>query len=267
MDSSEKKFFIRKNEFKKIKNKIKLYKSLPSISYQRNLGLRKIKKKSDYVMFLDDDVNFKKNAFKEMKKFLITNKKYIGIGFNLIINKKFFLDNIKKSKFFKILKVYDERPGRVTRSGWHTKAVNLKKNTEVEWLPTQAVIYKINKIKNLRFENSFGKYSYLEDLDFSYNVYKKGKLIICQKAKYFSDNEVGRNFFLFGIKEIINRLLFVKKNNLSIINFCIGLILMLFKNFIFIFTSNYKFFFRLVGNFIGLILFFFKIKKINKLIG
>ena len=35
----------------------------------------------------------------------------------------------------------------MTISGWHTKAINLKKDINVEWLPTQAVIYKYNIIK------------------------------------------------------------------------------------------------------------------------
>ena len=66
------------------------------------------------------------------------------------------LQKIKKvrlhpNKIFQILRVYDRRPGVVTKSGWHTKAINLSKNTEVEWLPTQAVIYKKNKIKNFKF--------------------------------------------------------------------------------------------------------------------
>ena len=55
--------------------------------------------------------------------------------------------------------------GIVTPSGWQTKAINLKKDLEVEWLPTQAVIYKINKLNNLKFDTAYGKYSYLEDLD------------------------------------------------------------------------------------------------------
>ena len=266
VDSSDKNFLIKKNEFKNIWNKIKFYKSIPSISHQRNLGLKNVNKNSNYVMFLDDDVNFEKSALKKMIKFLHNNNDYVGIGFNLVIKDKSFIDKIKKFKLFKMLKVYDERPGIVTKSGWHTKAINLKSNTEVQWLPTQAVIYKKSKLKNIKFESLFGKYSYLEDLDFSYQVNKKGKLIINHDARYSSDNRVDRNFFFFGIKETINRFLFVKKHQLNLLNFNIGLVLMIFKNLIFIFSSNYKYFFRLIGNFLGIILIFFNIKKVNKLI-
>lgn len=266
VDSSDDQFFFDEKKFPKLKEKIKLYKSIPSISTQRNIGLKKVSKNSEYVMFLDDDVNFKENSFKEMRKFLLKNKIYSGIGFNLIINKKIDFDGIKKNKVFQILKVYDKSPGIVTNSGWQTKAINLKKNTDVEWLPTQAVIYKKSKIKNFRFENSFGKYSYLEDLDFSYQVSKIGKLVINCKAKYSSNNEVKRNFFIFGIKEVVNRQSFVKKNKLNYLNFSFGLILLLIKNFIYIFLNNFKYVFRLFGNISGCILIFFKFKNINKFI-
>ena len=266
VDASDKSLLFEKNNFPKIKKKIKFYKSIPSISFQRNLGLKKVNSSSNYIMFLDDDVNFKKDAFKKMYNFLTKNKHYSGIGFNLIINKKFIFDEFKKNKLFQILKVYDEVPGVVTSSGWHTKAINLKKNTEVEWLPTQAVIYQKKKIKRLKFENSFGKYSYLEDLDFSYQVNKIGKLVINYEAKYSSNNEVKRNFFLFGMKEVINRFIFVKKNKLNILNFNFGLLLLLIKNFVFILINNYKYLFRLIGNLFGTILILFKNKKINNFV-
>ena len=261
VDSSEKIFSLKKGDFPNIRKKIKIYKSKPSISNQRNIGLQKMRMSSDYVMFLDDDINFRKNVFRKMKNFLIKNKKYSGIGFNLMINENLPFDKFKKNKFFQILKVYDKKPGIVTNSGWQTKAINLKKKTEVEWLPTQAVIYKKKKIKKFKFENSFGKYSYLEDLDFSYQVNKIGKLVINHEAKYSSNNKVNRNFFKFGIKEVVNRFIFVRKNKFNIINFNIGLLLLLFKNFIFIFNDNYKFVLRLLGNFTGIILIFIKSKK------
>ena len=54
-------------------------------------------------MFLDDDVKFKKKSFKIMRDFLNNNKKYSGIGFNLIIkNTNQILKNLKV-KFFNYL--------------------------------------------------------------------------------------------------------------------------------------------------------------------
>ena len=61
VDSSDKKA----KDIKKLKNKyenlnIKIFHSKPSISLQRNIGLNKVRKNTNYVMFLDDDVKFEK---------------------------------------------------------------------------------------------------------------------------------------------------------------------------------------------------------------
>ena len=127
VDSSEKKKKYKKYLKSKFRNlKIKIFNSNPSISLQRNIGLKKVKKNSQHIMFLDDDIKFEKNSLRIMKNFLIKNKMYYGIGFNLITKENYFIEKFKKSKLFKFLGVYDDTKGKVTPSGWHTKAINLK---------------------------------------------------------------------------------------------------------------------------------------------
>lgn len=252
VDSSDKKEGDIKKLINKFKNlRIKIFHSKPSISLQRNIGLNKVKKNSNYVMFLDDDVQFEKKSFKIMRSYLNNNKKYSGIGFNLIIkNTNQIFEKFKRSKIFKLLGVYDYSEGKVTVSGWHTKAINLKTDTKVEWLPTQAVIYKYNIIRNKRFNLDYGVYSYLEDLDFSYSI--KNNLIIHSKAKYSSNNIVKRNKFKFGEKEIINRFIFVKKFKLNNVKFGIGTILLIFRNF-FVILFDINNILRVLGNMRGIL--------------
>jgi hypothetical protein len=121
-------------------------------------------------MFLDDDLKFYFNALKIMKNYIKKmTPEIIGIGFNPIVKESNnILEKIKNSSIFYKLGIYDSRPGVITPSGWHTKIQNIKKNIYVEWLPTKACIYKIKKIKKLKFEITLGKYSYLEDLIFSH---------------------------------------------------------------------------------------------------
>ena len=251
VDSSDKKGGnIKKliNEYKNLK--IKIIYSKPSISLQRNIGLNKVKKNSNYIMFLDDDVQFEKKSFTIMRDFLNSNKKYSGIGFNLIIkNTNQIFEKFKRAKIFQLLGVYDYSEGRVTVSGWHTKAINLKKDTVVEWLPTQAVIYKYNIIRKKRFNLNYGVYSYLEDLDFSYSI--KNNLIIHSKAKYSSNNIVKRDKFKFGEKEIINRFIFVRKFRLNSIKFGIGTILLILRNF-FVIVFEINNILRVLGNLKGI---------------
>lgn len=247
---------LNKNLIKNFKYKIKIFNSKPSISLQRNIGLSKVSKKSNYVMFLDDDVTFYNHAFSKIITFIKNNENYSGIGFNLIVDIRtgLAIDWIKKSKIFQKLGLYSTSPGDVTRSGWHTKAINLTKSKEVKWLPTQAVIYKKDHLKKNKFATKFGTYSYLEDLDFSYTVSKTGKLAICHSAKYFSDNKVDRDSFFFGSKEITNRNFFVSKHNLSKYNFLLGCLLLAIKNFLFsILLLKPRLFLRFVGNIFGII--------------
>jgi GT2 family glycosyltransferase len=85
----------------------------------------------------------------------------------------------------------------------------------VEGLPTRAVIYKTESIKNLKFDDNLGIYGYLEDLDFSLQLKKRGKLMVCSKAKYTHDQSIDRSGFKFGKKEVRNRYYLVQKHNLN----------------------------------------------------
>jgi glycosyltransferase involved in cell wall biosynthesis len=254
IDSSNK--FIKKKIHNIINNSklnIKIYDSKSSISVQRNLGLKKVKKNRKLIMFLDDDINFYKDSLKKMYKFISNNTQcgYDGIGFNLINKDKenFLLTLIKKSSIFSFLDIYNSKPGIVTKSGWHTKAINLKKDTFVDWLPTQAVIYVKKKIQKKNFEILYGKYSYLEDLDFSFSIKNRNNLIICSKAKYYSNNKIKRNSFNFGFKEILNRYIFIKKFDLSTIRFFVNAILLSIKNMLVSFLSFKKeFYLQSLGN-------------------
>ena len=77
VDSSDKKGENIKKIIDKYKNlKIKIVYSKPSISLQRNIGLNKVKKNSNYVMFLDDDVQFEKKSFKIMRNYLGTSNAF-----------------------------------------------------------------------------------------------------------------------------------------------------------------------------------------------
>ena len=216
VDSSLKKIDERslKKSYKKMN--IKYFTSQPSTSMQRNLGLKSARKKNKFIMFLDDDIKFNNNAFKKMYSFVNNmSDNIVGVGFNSIAPAKYkkkLLERIKNSSFFSRLGLYDSRPGMVTSSGWQTKILNIKKNTLVEWLPTQACIYRRDKIKSLKFSSQLGAYAYLEDLLFSHEISKRGDLIIHFEAKYKDMLTVQRNHFLFGIKEVRNRIVFVKKN-------------------------------------------------------
>jgi len=152
IDSSDNfnKLFLKKN-YKKFS--VKFYRSEPSTSAQRNLGLKLRNKKNQFVMFLDDDISFFKDAFFNINNAINLNKNndnISGFGFNLIIKqKKNFLDLIKMSYIAKLLNLYSDLPGVVAESGWQTKIINIKSDILSDWCSTQAVIYKSKFLKNI----------------------------------------------------------------------------------------------------------------------
>ena len=89
-------------------------------------------------------------------------------------------------------------------------------------------------------------------MEFSYTLSKKKRLIIVSNAKYKSDNDVNRNFFLFGKKELVNRYIFLKRNKLKYSKFLLMSFFIILKNFSQGFL-NYRYFIRFFGNIYGLI--------------
>ena len=246
------------------KLKVKVINSYPSASHQRNLGLMKVKKNSHLVLFLDDDVIFYDSSFKEMNKYInkINNINNIGgIAFNLITRSKenLFLKRFKDSDLLKKLNIFSSLPGKVMQSGWHTKIENIKKDTYVQWLFSGATIYKKKLIKHRKFNETLGAYSYLEDLFFSYGIYRDGyKLLVTKNAKFKNPNFVERSNFKFGIKEITNRYKFVRKFRLNFLLFFLLSFLRFSLSFVQIFKLKLNYLLRSLGNVCALLQIIFK---------
>lgn len=247
-----------KRYLKKICDKFSanLYTTWASTSHQRNIGLIK-KKKSLFTMFLDDDVVFFKNSFFEMNKVIAkyqSNRSVSGFIFNQLLDEKIKLfEKIKTSKLIESLGLYSSKPGKIMSSGWHTKILNVKNDTYADWAYTAASIYKSKDIYNCRFNERFGTYGYLEDLDFSLNLKKKNKkFIIAHKAIFLHPTNIDRSSFNFGIVEVFNRYMIVKKYNLNKKNFLLAVLLKFVILFLGIFKGNTRFFLRSLGNIAGI---------------
>ena len=254
IDSSD---YEIKNDIKKkfLNNKkIKIFDSKPSTSIQRNIGLKRFNKKNKFIMFCDDDIVFNNKAILNMDKFIKKKTSFIGYGFNLIEKKNnTFIERFKKNKLFSNYNLYSSIPGTVCNNGWHTKISNISRETKAMWLSTQASVYRVSYLNNSKFNTSLGNYSYLEDLFFSYNLYKKGGLVICHSAKYKHPNNIERTDYNFGKQEFINRYKFVKKFKLNNKKFYITALIKLLYNLINISFGKFRFLPKFFGNVVGII--------------
>jgi hypothetical protein len=246
-----------KNKIKKIVRKynanIKVVDSEASTCIQRNVGFKFIQN-NKYVMFLDDDNIFFPNAFHKMKNFLKNNRDFFGVAFNQVYKeKKNILDSFKKNYIMNKLGIYNLDNGEIAASGWQSRFINFKNNKIVQWLPTRAVIYKSKAVKNIRFDKKLGVYGYLEDLDFSLQLKKKGNLMVCSDAKYTHDQSIIRPGFQFGKKELRNRYYIVKKHKLNKNLFFVTTFLRMLLTFKEGVLGNLNSFQRLAGNLVALI--------------
>ena len=128
--SNENNYLNNLNNFTVYKN-LKVIKSKPSSSIQRNIGIENANKKNSYLMFCDDDIILDESSLDNMDKFIKNYKSYVGYGFNPIeIKRNKFLENLKKNKFLVNNGFYHFNPGVVCDNGWHTKISNIEKNFE-----------------------------------------------------------------------------------------------------------------------------------------
>ena len=247
------------------KYRVLLFDSKASSSLQRNIGLLKKSKKTKFFMFLDDDVIFFKNAFYEMNKTIFKyskNNEIIGFGFNQINSSKDnFFEKIKKSILIKVVNLYSDKPGQVTKGGWHTKILNLKEDTIAEWVFTTASVFKSSAVGQKRFDLLFGSYSYLEDLDFSLNLTRKNKkIIISSSSKFKHPLNIDRSSYLFGKIEILNRYKIVNKYKFKKNIFFFSISIRFLLSFSKIFILDFNSFNRALGNICGILIIFFNKK-------
>ena len=199
----------------------------PSAGAQRNRGLDEVGASHSWVMLLDDDIQLGSDALARLsRQFDIKGRDYIGFNLNASEPGAFRAYGFLRSlKLVEAMGLYASRIGRVTQSGWHTRMSNVKRDIDVEWLSTGAMVLKTAAIGKLRFDEFFVSYSYLEDLDFSFRASKLGRLCILADVAYIhtSASTAKRSWKWFGRIEVRNRLYFVKKHKLSIARFWLAM--------------------------------------------
>ena len=146
---------------------------------QRNIGMANIDPDTKFLFFLDDDTNPNFAYFESMLSTLLSVNA-IGVS-GLAINpekkgrvKPSGLDGVLKKISFLDSKI----DGKVLASGVGIPVRDIHAGiVEVEWL-IGCSCWDYQKIKILKFEDDFKGYSLGEDLIFSVNARKLGKLFV-----------------------------------------------------------------------------------------
>jgi len=186
-----------------------------SAAGQRNLGIDALGDSSDLIAFADDDVVFERDAFQAMRDFWRHAPEDLGgAGFNMMNHPRLALRSLKRLPSVRKLHLYSPEKGTVLRSGIQTLIGRAPTDRRVEWLPTTAVTWRADVLALFKFDEWFSGYSYLEDLDFSYRVGKRFRLVVVAAARYRHHPAPGGrgSGAEFGRREVLNRIHFVGKH-------------------------------------------------------
>jgi len=210
----------------------------PSVSAQRNVGIRAVDAGTDLVAFIDDDAVLLPGALDTLMRFWERAPTDVGgVGFNLLNPPRH-----RGSKLAYYLAdrfgIYSRKLGDVSSGGLHSPAHNLREDQQVRWF-SSCCCYRTDILKESAFDEFFDGYSYLEDLDFSYQVGKRYRLFILAGAGFNHYPSPGGRVsrFRFGQVEVRNRLYFVKKHGLSLWRCRLALLIVLARTVGFAFRS------------------------------
>jgi len=191
----------------------------PSAAAQRNAGIRACDPSATLIGFADDDTTFEPDSFAAMLRFWESaGEDVFGASFNILNYRLPGGQSLKRSRISARLGLYPARLGGVAPSGWQSVTGQVSQTLFVEWLPSGAVVWRRDAMDNHAFDEYFDTYSYVEDLDFSYSIGRKGRLAVIAEAGYSHFPSAGGRVSprQFGRLEVRNRLYFVRKHGLSL---------------------------------------------------
>lgn len=223
----------------------------PSLTVQRNVGIRMLKRDVSLAAFLDDDITLEKNSLKNMAMFWKSASDDIGGACFNNMSEPF-----KEPGFLERVFLVNARiPGKILPSGFQSIPCAVKETMRVDWLIGCAMVFRKKIFEEFMFDEAFSGYARYEDVDFSYSVGKKYKMFVVADAKirhFVKLENVGYSSAL-GKMEVVNRVYFVKKNPDLSVPLCYWALFGIFLNNIIKgllgFDSRYKL--RARGNLAG----------------
>lgn len=182
----------------------------PSLSKQRNVGMAALDPSITLAGYLDDDLTLEPGALEAMLAFWESAPAELGgTNFNIINATGFRI--IWPERFFLI---ESRRRGIMLRSGFQSTLWPALEAREVDWLCGGATVWRREVINQFDYDEWYIGTGYLEDVDYSYRVKQRYRLMIVPGARvdHVSPPMMVERNYLYGIWEIINRLHFVGKH-------------------------------------------------------
>ncbi len=188
----------------------------PSLSKQRNAGIKALNKEITLVGYLDDDIILNKDAIEAMLRYWEHCPDNTGGSSFHITNNKLASPLVRiPGKILGTLFLCDDfRQGKVLRSGFATPVVPVLKDTYAEWLCGGATVWKKEILQSADYDEKLGGSSYVEDIDFSFRAAQHYKLVVLHDAKvqHYPPPFNPRRSHSMGRMNVHHHYHFVKKN-------------------------------------------------------
>ncbi len=181
----------------------------PSLTRQRNLGIRNLHPESTLVSFLDDDLVLQPQAIEYMLKFWDRASADVGGASFNIVNY-----HLTKTPFLKSFFLLDapER-GKILSSGVGSAYFPASETKKVDWLCGGATVWRRSVFQNNLYDEFYYELGWNEDIDFSYRISKTHQLMVVRDAEVIhNESQTSRiDNFRFGQIQTVHRFYFVKK--------------------------------------------------------
>lgn len=228
-----------------------------SITEARNIGISSLKESISLVCFLDDDVVMEEAAWEAMTDYWESAGVDIG-GCSFFIANEIHHDKTHLRILKRLFTIKPKQYGKMQPSGFNVSPYCPSEiMINADWLSGGVTVWRRIVFDTNAFDEWFSGYGMYEDVDFSYRVGKKYKLVVNSGAKvrHLMDiSKKGMNFKI-GKKEVINRLYFVRKHQELSVNLSLwSSVGRTIKNFLCgLFLFNMGFIIRALGNVTGVI--------------
>lgn len=183
----------------------------PSLTRQRNEGIKALNKDITLAGYLDDDMVLERDAVEAMLRFWEHCPEDIGgSAFNITNAGRTSLLSKLLGKLF----CFDDfRQGVVLRSGFSTSVSPVLEDTYTEWV-CGATVWRRHILEEFKYDEWFVGWAYREDIDFSFTVGQKYKLVVLQgsKIQHLSPPLNPEKCYSFGRTVVQQNYYFVKKH-------------------------------------------------------
>jgi glycosyltransferase involved in cell wall biosynthesis len=168
----------------------------------RNRGIALAK--SDVVCFIDDDIVLFEDYFEQINRYFEENPAVGGLMGNVVVDRELKGLKWELRKFMLRLFLINNFDAKMTVSGFGYPVYEREVHVpmRVELLSGYSMNFRRHLLENEKFDEWFSGYSYREDVDLSYRLSRKTKLMIVPQVRFYHRSSSANRLNLEALKRM-----------------------------------------------------------------